>query len=324
MTTNRLAVNHLHVQFAVRAERRKARLRAVDDVSITVGPGEILGIVGESGCGKSTLARAIAGLTAPDRGSIELDARPLSRKRSVTEMRAIQMVFQDPGASLNPRRTVGAVISELLRVHRIVERSKERERVEELLHLVGLPERTYDSLPRQLSGGQRQRVGIARALAVEPRLLVADEAVAALDVSVQAAILNLFADLRARLGLSMVFISHDLAAVQAICDRVAVMYLGRVVETASVEELFGNPGHPYTRALISASPSLDEVGVPAPLLTGEPPSPLRVPSGCRFNPRCPLAVDKCRTDDPGWQGREGHLTACHRAWEHNETTTARS
>ncbi|WP_051857504.1 ABC transporter ATP-binding protein [Streptomyces cellulosae] len=322
MTTPRLSVKDLHVQFPVRSGHRKQTLRAVDGVSVDLKPSEILGIVGESGCGKSTLARVIAGLTEPAHGSVELDGRPLPPRRTVQEQRAIQMVFQDPGASLNPRLTVGAVLTELLHRHGIVDRARERERAEDLLRRVGLPARAYDARPRQLSGGQRQRVGIARALAVEPRLIVADEAVAALDVSVQAAILNLFADLRVSLALSMVFISHDLSAVQAICDRVAVMYLGKIVEVGSVDELFSAPGHPYTRALLAASPSLEETAAVAPPLTGEPPSPLRVPNGCRFHPRCPLAVEKCHIAEPQWEMQGEHRTACHRAWEVDDVTAA--
>lgn len=315
MIVDRLTLSNLKVEFPVRVQRRKAMLRAVDDVSLTVAPGEILGVVGESGCGKSTLARAIAGLSTPNSGRIELDGRVLSGRRSPNEARAVQMIFQDPGASLNPRLTIGSMLSELLRVHGVVAPSKVDARVHELLQLVGLPNRAFGAIPRQLSGGQRQRVGIARALAVEPRLLVADEAVAALDVSVQAAILNLFADLRARLGLSMVFISHDLGAVRALCDRVAVMYLGRIVEVAPVEAIYDNPGHPYTRALLAANPSLDQTVAIAPPLKGEPPSPLSVPSGCRFHPRCPIAIDACRTNTPPVLWRGEHETACHRAWE---------
>ncbi|HWI32296.1 MAG TPA: ABC transporter ATP-binding protein, partial [Microbacterium sp.] len=308
-------MSDLRVEFAVRSQRKKVRLRAVDGVSLTVAPGEILGVVGESGCGKSTLARTIAGLTAPTAGSINLEGASMSGKRSIDDTRAIQMIFQDPGASLNPRITVGSVLTEVLMTHQLVERSTARARVDELLHLVGLPERAYDALPRQLSGGQRQRVGIARALAVEPRLLVADEAIAALDVSVQAAILNLFARLRSRLGLSMIFISHDLGAVRSLCDRVAVMYLGQIVEIAPVEELYQNPGHPYTRALIAANPSLDNTAAIAPPLKGEPPSPINVPTGCRFHPRCPLATETCRTGVPPVRERPDHKTSCHRAWE---------
>lgn len=319
MSVPRLSVNDLQVQFPVRTGGHKELLRAVDGVSLELAAGEVLGIVGESGCGKSTLARVIAGLTEPARGFIELDGQRLQRNRSVREQRAIQMVFQDPGASLNPRLTVGSVLVELLRRHGIVEKSVEREHAEELLRRVGLPGRAFDARPRQLSGGQRQRVGIARALAVDPRVIVADEAVSALDVSVQAAILNLFADLRAELGLSMLFISHDLSAVQSVCDRVAVMYLGRIVEVASVDQLFTEPGHPYTRALIAASPSLDDVAESARLLTGEPPSPLRVPGGCRFHPRCPLAVDACQREDPAWHHRDAHQVACHRAWEREQS-----
>ena len=317
ITPEFLQVSDLHVEFAVREGVRHTTLRAVDGLDLTLERGEALGIVGESGCGKSTVARALVGLVQPCSGTIRLDGLNLSSKRDARTRRRIQMVFQDPGSSLNPLRTVGSILCELLRAHAIVPPRAERERAAQLMTMVGLPARLLDVRPTRLSGGQRQRVGIARALAVEPELLIADEAVAALDVSVQAAILNLFADLQARLGLSMIFISHDLGAVGALCDRVTVMYLGKAVENTNVEALFDQPTHPYTKALLDATPQLASVLPPGTgTLRGEPPSPLRIPPGCRFHPRCPIARDICRSVEPmlassSSPGPDRDQRACH-------------
>ena len=288
-------------------------LRAVTDVSLSVAPGSSVGIVGESGCGKSTLAKAIIGLTHPAAGSIELDGVTLGHRRDEAVRRRIQMVFQDPGSSLNPAMTIGDAITEVIRFHRLRHGAAVEQRCRALLDLVELPASVFDMRPAGLSGGQRQRVAIARALAVEPDLLIADEAVAALDVSVQAAILNLLNGLRASLGLTMLFISHDLAVVRQVTDRVLVLYLGRVVEDQPTVDLFDHPRHPYTQALLAAAPrfgSRKEPGHTA--LTGEVPSALDLPPGCAFRGRCPIAVSRCATDRPELVGIvDDHRVACH-------------
>src|SRR6478672_213423 len=267
-------------------------LRAVDGVDLELARGEALGLVGESGCGKSTLGRCLVGLYEPTAGEIRFDGATLPARRDKATRRRMQMVFQDPYSSLNPRMTVRQTLSELLRVHRMVPRDRIDERCRELMDLVGLGARSLDAHPRQFSGGQRQRVSIARALALEPELLVADEPVSALDVSVQATVLNLLEELRAKLGLTVLLIAHNLAVVRHVCDRVAVMYLGRIVETAPTEQLFSDPRHPYTQGLLKAVPRLVP-GRPsdAAAMEGDPPSPINLPSGCRFHTRCPLAQD---------------------------------
>ena len=307
-----LSIKDLKVSFR---SNDRAMVRAVNGVSLDVHPGETLGIVGESGCGKTTVARAIIGQVQPDEGTIYLDGQPLGRQRTITQRRAVQMVFQDPYSSLNPRMTAQQTLRELLRVHQLVPSSETNRRCQELLEMVGLPSRVLHNYPSQFSGGQRQRLAIARALAVEPRAIVADEPVSALDVSVQATILQLFAELKASLGLTLILISHDLAVVRHLCDRIAVMYLGRIAERGSRKVIFDDPRHPYTRALLTAAPRIRRYEAPENLgLRGELPGAVDIPAGCRFHPRCPIAESICERDDPpllGLDGDPGHLSACH-------------
>jgi len=306
-----IEVENLGVSFM--ADRGQT-LRAVDNVAFRLEAGEVLGLVGESGCGKSTVARCVAGLLAPTNGVVRLDGSDVGVQRTAEQRRAVQMVFQDPYSSLNPRMTVRQMLRELLAVHDLVPRDAREYRCRELMSLVGLPVGALDGLPVQFSGGQRQRIAIGRALAVEPRVIVADEPVSSLDVSVQATILKLFEDLRARLGLTMIFISHNLAVVRHLSNRVAVMYLGRIVEQGQRDALFADPRHPYTRALLAAAPRLHQGRPPRPEVTGEPPSAIDIPAGCRFHPRCPLAQDICLREDPLPQHVRGHsadTVCCH-------------
>jgi oligopeptide/dipeptide ABC transporter ATP-binding protein len=299
---------------AVAGRRHHPVLHALDGVDLTLRRGEMLALVGESGSGKSTLANVLVGRLAPDTGTVDYDGVRLTGRRTQLQRRRIQMVFQDPYSSLNPRMTVRRAIGELLRVHDIVAKDQIDGELIRLLRLVGLDEDALDAYPGQFSGGQRQRLAIARALAVRPDVLVADEPVSALDVSVQATILNLLTDLQVELGLSVLFIAHNLAVVRSQCQRVAVMYLGRIVEVADVEEIFGNPRHPYTRALIESIPRMHRSRLREPAVTGEPPSPINLPPGCRFAARCPAAEERCRTDDPALRQLDTqapHRVACH-------------
>ena len=323
-----LQVRDLRMEFPLNATlaRRLRRgdlevLRAVDGVDLEIERGEVLGLVGESGCGKSTLGRCLVGLYEPTAGEIRFDGATLPARRDKPTRRRMQMVFQDPYSSLNPRMTVRQTLSELLRVHHVVPRNQVDARCKELLDLVGLGQRSLDAYPRQFSGGQRQRVSIARALALEPDLLVADEPVSALDVSVQATVLNLLDSLRELLGLTILFIAHNMAVVRHVCDRVSVMYLGRIVETARTPDLFADPRHPYTRGLLSAVPRLTPGRAStAVAVTGDPPSPIDIPAGCRFRSRCPIAQEICAEADPRLERHDaqpGHEAACHFADEHS-------
>jgi oligopeptide/dipeptide ABC transporter ATP-binding protein len=312
-------------RLAARAKHEQRFLRAVDGVDLELRKGEALALVGESGSGKSTFALALAGLRAANSGQVTFRGKVLPRHRSKLDQRRIQMVFQDPYSSLNPRLTVGSMLRELIRVHNVVPASQADAYCRELLRLVGLGEDAMKAYPRQFSGGQRQRVAIARALVLKPEVLVADEPVSALDVSVQATILNLLAELRTELGLSLLLISHNLAVVRHLCDRVAVMYLGRIVEVAPAEQLFSDPRHPYTRGLLAAIPRLNadaaQEADSGPAVTGDPPSALRIPAGCRFRTRCPIAQARCEHDDPvlaAGPGSAGHLAACHFAFTGKE------
>jgi peptide/nickel transport system ATP-binding protein len=301
-------------------------VRAVDDVSFTIGAGETLGLVGESGCGKTTTARCILRALAPSRGEIlfraadgaVVDLAPLSRGALRPLRPQIQMIFQDPFGSLNPRMTIFDNVGEPLLVNGMRSRRQRLERVAALLELTGLRPEAMHRFPHAFSGGQRQRIGIARALATEPRLVVADEPVSALDVSVRAQVLNLLLDLRRRLGLTMLFVAHDLSVVKHVCDRVAVMYVGRIVEQAPAATLFARPLHPYTAALIRAVPIPDPRAPSGDVaLAGEVANPADPPTGCSFHPRCPFVIDRCRAEPPPLRAVDGHAVRCHRAEELN-------
>jgi oligopeptide transport system ATP-binding protein len=315
-----LSVRGLTKHFKVSRARGGGMVHAVDGVDLTINSGEILGLVGESGSGKSTLARCIVRLLEPTSGQVLLrgaDITHLSQRRLRPVRRDVHMVFQDPYSSLDPRQTVRAIIAEPLRMHGLARGRELDKRVAGMLERVGLSQDMRDRLPNELSGGQRQRVGLARSLVLEPSLLVADEPVSALDVSVQASVLGLILDLQEDMGFACLFIAHDLGAVEAVCNRVAIMYLGRIVEQGGYEEIFRRPKHPYTQSLLSAAP------VPDPsiqrsrrrvVLAGDIPSPIQPPSGCRFHTRCPVAaLPRCAAEDPDLRDvtGAGHLAACH-------------
>ncbi|MBO0776569.1 MAG: ATP-binding cassette domain-containing protein, partial [Actinobacteria bacterium] len=295
--------------------------QAVSGVSLELRRGETLGLVGETGSGKSTLARCIAGLHPVTSGRISFDGRDITNlpARKMRPLRRdIQMIFQDPYGSLNPRRRVGSIIGDPFTVHRIASGDQRKRRVQELMERVGLNPEHYNRFPGEFSGGQRQRIGVARALALQPKLIICDEPVSALDVSIQAQILNLLEDLQQDFGLTYLFIAHDLSVVRHVSDQVAVMYLGKIAEIGSGSEIYGNGRHPYTRALLSAAPEADPDRASSRqriLLVGDVPSPIAPPSGCRFNPRCPKAQERCTEEEPLLEAKDGdpagHQAACH-------------
>ncbi|HEY2552735.1 MAG TPA: dipeptide ABC transporter ATP-binding protein [Streptosporangiaceae bacterium] len=318
-----LRAEHIKKYFPIRKgivlQREVARVHAVDDVSLELRKGETLGLVGESGCGKSTLARCIARLYELTAGSLVFEGKDISRakRRDLRgTRRELQMIFQDPYASLNPRKRVGAIISDPLRIHKMGNRDEIKKQVQDLLKLVGLSPEHVNRYPHEFSGGQRQRIGVARALALHPKLVIADEPVSALDVSIRAQVINLLDDLQETLDLTYIFIAHDLGMVRHVSDRIAVMYLGKIVEVSPAEELYQRPVHPYTEALLSAVPIPDPDLSAARrqiVLEGDVPSPIAPPSGCRFHPRCRYATEICKTQEPELvaHGSAGHMAACH-------------
>jgi oligopeptide/dipeptide ABC transporter ATP-binding protein len=320
MARNLLEVNNLKKYFPVKAgifKRTVAHVKAVDDISFAVKEGETLGLVGESGCGKSTTGRTILRLLEATAGEVIFEGKSVMDldKKSMREIRRdMQIIFQDPYASLNPRMTVADIVGEPLDIHKLAKNKKERnEKVKEILENVGLGAEYMNRYPHEFSGGQRQRIGVARALAVDPKLIIADEPVSALDVSVQAQVVNLLQDLQKEYGLTYLFIAHDLSVVKHISDRVAVMYLGKIVELTDKKELFKNPIHPYTQSLLSAIPEADpKKKKDRIILEGDVPSPVDPPSGCRFHPRCPKAFEPCSVKEPEFKEYgDGHFAACH-------------
>lgn len=324
MSENLLEVQGLKIHYPVKSKNRLGNSvswsKAVDGVSFTVKKGETFGVVGESGCGKSTTGKAIIRLLEPTEGKILFDGQDISGYSRKELARKIQMIFQDPFSSLDPRMTAGTCIAEPLSVHKVGTKKERRDRAVQLMKDVGLREDQYGRFPHEFSGGQRQRIGVARAIALQPELVVCDEPVSALDVSIQAQILNLMKELQNKYKLTYIFISHNLSVVKFLCDRVAVMYLGHIVEMADKKELFENPCHPYTKALLDAIPIADpDVKSMNGELTGDVPSPLNPPSGCCFHTRCPYAAERCRKEAPVLhQTAKGHTVACHQF--HNSET----
>ncbi len=313
-------VKHFPIKRGIVFQKQIGAVHAVDGISFDIKKGETLGLVGESGCGKSTTGRTVLQLHRPTSGSVFLDGQDLaklSNKELRPMRRRMQIIFQDPYSSLNPRMTIADIIGEPLVIHGMARGKELQIRVDELLTLVGLNPAFANRYPHEFSGGQRQRIGVARALALNPAFIVCDEPISALDVSIQAQIVNLLEDLQAKFGLTYLFIAHDLSMVRHISDRVAVMYLGLIVELAERDELFSTPLHPYTQALISAVPVPDPVVEEQRkriILEGDVPSPVNVPPGCRFHPRCPYAIDRCKTEVPAWRElRPAHFVACHLA-----------
>ncbi len=311
-------VKHFPITRGIVIQRKVGAVQAVDGVSFDIEQGETLGIVGETGCGKSTTARLIMRLLAPTSGSIRFDGQDITNLKGASLKairRDMQMIFQDPYSSLNPRKTIGTIIGEPFVIHGLEQGKGERRKaVQTLMETVGLNPEHYNRYPHEFSGGQRQRIGVARALALKPKLLIADEPVSALDVSIQAQVLNLLRDLQREFGLTVVFIAHDLSVVRHMCDRVAVMYLGKVVEIGPGDALYGFPRHPYTGALLSAVPVVDPSrhGEQRRLLSGDVPSPANPPSACRFHTRCPKAQERCSTDEPLLEEQDsGTRAACH-------------
>ena len=322
-----LELRGLKRHFPVRGllNRRIGTLRALDGVDLAVRPGEVLGIVGESGCGKSTLGKTVMGIHDPTEGEVLFEGQRVAAPgmRRPPGLRArLQYVYQDPGASLDPSWSLRRSLHEPLIIHTDLPRAAREARIREIIAAVGLPDAHLDLYPHEISGGQQRRVGLARILSLSPRLIILDEPTSGLDVSVQAAVLVLFRDLRVAFGLTYLFVSHDLAVVRSVCDRVAVMYLGRVVEIGTAAELFAAPRHPYTRALLAAAPRIGGPRVTEGFtLQGEPPDPSRIPEGCRFRARCPLAAPVCATE-PELEGESGHAAACWRWREAGEGLAA--
>ena len=320
---------HFPVHGSGLIRRSVAQVQAVDGVSLTIRRGQTLGLVGETGCGKSTLARCIAGLIPITSGKVSFeghDITNLSRHAMQPYRREIQMIFQDPYGSLNPRRRVGSIIGDPYAVHKTATGNERKKSVQELMERVGLNPEHYNRFPAEFSGGQRQRIGVARALALRPKLIICDEPVSALDVSIQAQVLNLLADLQADFGLSYLFIAHDLEVVRHVSDSVTVMYLGRIAEQGPGDQVYQHSRHPYTAALLSAAPAADPDAAAERqriILTGDVPSPINPPAGCRFHPRCPKAQDLCTTTEPVLEPKEddppGHRTACHYPVQQGET-----